>query len=373
MPTKSKLATKITCPNDGSTNVHWDIKRQKLHCASCRQEFDQLAPVITQGEHNFNGIPIDEKITAKLEVPTNIFDYRCTGCGAAIVLDVNTSMNTRCSWCRNELTMNKVIDTEFTPNGIIPFAISKDTALKNFRKWTRKHWFVRSDFAAKDSDIEIKAIYYPFYAIDRSAHYDITATGERNTSRRSGNYIITRHEQYSIRTPSMAYVDDFELVSLTSIKNQLIINSIEPYDWTKVRAFDYAFLNTFAAQHRDISLETIAGEVDRKLTALIYDDIKKDLNRATRMQNIKILYHTGPVEDSIAYCLAPAWLITYIDKKDKKTYFFALNGQTGKTSGILPVSYQKLILFFLILTLITAALATILNVLVLIVASKGYI
>lgn len=371
-PSKSTHTTKIVCPNDGSTNIHWNIAHQKLHCDSCRQEFEQIAPVVTKYETVFNGIPVDGKISSKLEIPENIAEYTCGGCGAKIILDTKTSMGTRCSWCRNELTANKAINTEFTPNGIIPFAITKENALETFRTWVKKHWFVRKDFAAKDSDIEIKPIYYPFYAVDRNAHYEIHATGERTKTRHSGNYVITKHEEYDLRTPSMAYVDDFELTSLTEIKDKLIINSIEPYDWTKVRLFDYAYLNSFAAEHRDIELHTVAEYIDKKLTQMIYADISGDLSSATRLEKIQVCYHENErVDDSIAYCLAPAWLITYTDKKANRVYFFAINGQTGKTSGILPISYQKLTLFIIVLTLIASSITTLINVIYLISSAGG--
>lgn len=370
--THSTHTTKIICPNDGSTNIRWNIKHQKLHCESCRTEFDQIAPVVTKEETSFNGIPVDEKISAKLDVPKNIAEYTCGGCGAKVILDTKTSIGARCSWCRNELTTNKAINTEFTPNGIIPFKITKEAALKKFRSWIKKHWFVRRDFAATDSDIEIKPIYYPFYAIDRNAHYDISASGKRSRSRRRGDYLITTHEEFDIRTPSMSTIDDFELISLSEIKNKLIINSIEPYDWTKVRLFDYAYLNAFAAEHRDISLDEVTHEIDQKLTALIYADIKKDLTKKTKLSDVRVHYHeTKHLEDAIAYCLAPAWLITYTDKKANRVYFFAINGQTGKTTGILPISYQKLTLFLIILTLIASTLTALINILYLLVSAGG--
>ena len=46
------------------------------------------------------------------------------------------------------------------------------------------------------------------------------------------------------------------------------------------------------------------------------------------------------------YALLPVWTFTYQDKKDDKMYYFALNGQTGKTCGRLPVDRGKLALLF---------------------------
>jgi len=370
--THSRLGTKIVCPNDGSTNVHWAVDHQKFHCDSCRHKFDQIRPVITEGTVLFNGIPVDEKISASLEVPDNIAEYKCTGCGAEVILDTTTSMGARCSWCRNELAMNKVIDTEFTPNGIIPFVVTKDHALEAFRKFVKKHWFVRKDFASKDADLEVKAIYYPFYALDRHWEFTVTGTGEhKSMSYRSGNYIYTDYTDYAISAQAKAFVDDFEKPALREIRDLLVVNNVQPYDWEKVRPFDYAYLNSFAAEHRDEDLTVAMGYINNEIMKMLHEDLNRRLQKALQLTKATVGKLEGVPKDEIAYCLAPMWLITYTDQKEKRVYYFAMNGQTGKVSGILPVSWQKLTTFLVIFTLVASLLAALLNLFFLVLASHG--
>ena len=49
----------------------------------------------------------------------------------------------------------------------------------------------------------------------------------------------------------------------------------------------------------------------------------------------------------------PTWMLTYIYKG--QTYIFAMNGQTGKTFGSLPICPKKLNFLFLCVVLITFA------------------
>ena len=42
------------------------------------------------------------------------------------------------------------------------------------------------------------------------------------------------------------------------------------------------------------------------------------------------------------YTLLPVWVLTYKDKKEDKMYYFAMNGQSGKICGVLPVDYGRL-------------------------------
>ena len=48
-----------------------------------------------------------------------------------------------------------------------------------------------------------------------------------------------------------------------------------------------------------------------------------------------------------ATALLPVWTVTYNDKARGKIYYFALNGQTGKIWGELPVDQKKLAVLFL--------------------------
>ena len=48
------------------------------------------------------------------------------------------------------------------------------------------------------------------------------------------------------------------------------------------------------------------------------------------------------------YALLPVWILTYRDKAGKdELYYFAMNGQTGKICGKLPVAKGKLVKLFL--------------------------
>jgi len=59
------------------------------------------------------------------------------------------------------------------------------------------------------------------------------------------------------------------------------------------------------------------------------------------------------------YALLPVWALTYRDKKDGKVYYFAMNGQTGKICGRLPVDKGKLAVLFLSVFLPVFAIAAI--------------
>ena len=59
-----------------------------------------------------------------------------------------------------------------------------------------------------------------------------------------------------------------------------------------------------------------------------------------------IFAHAGIRDEKWSYALLPVWTLTYNDKARGKIYYFALNGQTGKICGKLPVDRKKIIILF---------------------------
>ena len=65
--------------------------------------------------------------------------------------------------------------------------------------------------------------------------------------------------------------------------------------------------------------------------------------------------------ENVDYVLLPVWMLnTFI--KDK-AYTFAMNGQTGKIVGDIPISKGKAIFFFLILTALGFGIAALIAML----------
>ena len=339
-------ARKFRCPNDGSTDIYWEVEVGQLICHHCRHVVAE-APR-TEGQV-LNGIVVSDGVTAALP-EDNICSFKCEGCGAEVVCDKNTSMAAKCSWCRNNLIPGDVVSNEFTPDGIIPFAISQKQAIDAFQRWVRKHWFVRKGFG-KVENVVVKPVYYPFYLLDARIDVAVDGTGETVVRRYSrGNYDYTDYEQYRLHGPAVGHIDDQERVALTEIVNETIVNLVRPFDWRapQLRQFNYKYLNGYNAEHRDIDFNSISRSVGDEGVAALTSELNKRL--PTKVSPKVMGYNP-----TIGYVLAPVWLLTYVDQVDKKTYFFAINGQNGKSAGVLPVDWKKSSIFIIACTAVMAA------------------
>ncbi len=335
-------ALKFRCPNDGSTDIYWEIERGELICLHCRHVFS--GEPIPAGGRVLNGIAVSDGVVRALP-EDNICTFRCEGCGAEVVADKSTSMSAKCSWCRSNLIPGDVVSNEFTPDGIIPFAISEKQAVESFQKWVRKHWFVRKGFGNVE-DVIVKPVYYPFYVLDARVDANVDGTGEKLIrSYRSGNYDYRDYEQFRLQGPTVGQVDDQERVALREVVNEKIVNLVRPFDWRQpaLRQFSYPYLNGYNAEHRDIDFNTISDSVrDEGVSA-----VASELNRRLETDVRPTIAAYSPV---IGYVLAPVWLLTYVDRAESKTYFFAINGQNGRSAGTLPVDWKKSSIFIVACT-----------------------
>ena len=135
------------------------------------------------------------------------------------------------------------------------------------------------------------------------------------------------------------------------------MDSIEPFDYSELKPFSTAYLPGFLADKYDVSVEDSNKRADNRCIHTLENAIEDTLiGYTTRV----------PVDDNIAsinrgkvhYALLPVWLLNV--KWENKTYLFAVNGQTGRTAGNLPISKSKALAFFASLAVPLSILGTML-------------
>ena len=105
-------------------------------------------------------------------------------------------------------------------------------------------------------------------------------------------------------------------------------------DYSKIVPFDTAYLSGFLADKYDV--EAKAGE------PRIKDRVSRSLDMLLQpsLAGFSTLIPTGSTvnvaHSKSRYVLMPVWMLT--TRYKDKTYLFAMNGQSGKMTGSLPVS-----------------------------------
>ena len=120
------------------------------------------------------------------------------------------------------------------------------------------------------------------------------------------------------------------------------MDSIEPYDYTELKPFSTAYLPGFLADKYDVSVEDSRNRADRRCAGSLADALEKTVTGYASCKETarSIQLKRGKVH----YALLPVWILN--TRWEGKDFLFAMNGQTGKLVGNLPVSTKRVIGLF---------------------------
>jgi len=138
------------------------------------------------------------------------------------------------------------------------------------------------------------------------------------------------------------------------------MNSIEPFDYKELVPFNEAYLSGFLAEKYDQTKEEVQSVAINRAENTILSEINQTLNRySSKVINEKTF---TPSSFHGEYVLLPVWLLN-IKYKDK-IYPYAMNGQTGKMIGDIPVQKSKVVFAFFILTIFLIFITSLLFILI---------
>lgn len=331
------------CPNCGA-EITFDPKLQKGKCDFCLSEFT-ISDI--ENSNNYDNRHINEKNIEynynsewdNIDNKTRV--YSCPRCGAEIVSDNNTTA-TFCCYCNGPVVLSDKFNGEFRPSKIIPFKIDRDTAIENFIKWSKHKWFLPSEFSSNKQLEKITGIYIPFWLVDSDITGQMSARGKKITRWTRGDYEYTKTDIYNIyREANMSFKN---VPSNASSKmDDSVMESIEPYNSKELKEFSIGYLPGFFSEKYDKTKDKVLPIIESKIRTGANDILRNSINGYTTIDIVGINEKFN--KTYCYYTLMPVWMMTYSLKN--KNYIFAMNGQTGKVFGILPVSKKKIFLLFI--------------------------
>jgi len=311
------------CPNCGAP-IHFKPELGKFKCDHCDSEF--CAEQLTDMDK------IKDVIDKQLEHYVN---YNCPDCGAEIITDENTAA-TFCVYCGNTSIIKSRLSGDFAPKYIIPFKMDKDKAVNAFKNLRKGRPLVPSSFVSEKNIQKIQGVYIPFWLYDISVDGTVNARATKVTSWSRGDTHYTKTDTYHVvRGGSIGYTR-VPVDGSTRFNNDMM-NSIEPFDYSKLIDYNHAYLSGFLAEKYDVDKDTA------------YEDAEKRTLNSTReeMLGSMIGYTTKNITsddlkasiNETTYVLLPVWMVN-VKYKDK-FYLFAMNGESGKFIGNIPLDKKK--------------------------------
>ena len=325
------------CPNCNA-ELTFDPAGDDFGCAYCgshftKTELDKLATAQQAEQKEEADAKAQEKPVEGGEGDLNA--YSCPNCGAEIVADATTAA-TFCYYCHSPVILTGKLAGKYKPDAVIPFKVSRKSVEKELKAWCKKKRFLDKRFLSDAQTDKLTGVYFPFWLVDTKLHADLTATAEDANTWMVGDTEYTEHKEYAVERSADL---DIKNVSIKALKKPEVnmLDGIYPYDTKDVKDFDMAYLSGFFAEKRDVEKENASAEANATTQATAKDMMLDKTSCPGVLTNVNC--KTDTLSQTWRYTLMPAWMMTY--NYGGKLYYFAMNGQTGKIFGNVPVDKKK--------------------------------
>ncbi len=257
--------------------------------------------------------------------------YSCRSCGGEIVAE-ETLGATACPFCDNPVVLTSKFSSSLRPERVLPFQVTKEEAIAALKKHYLDKKLLPSVFKEENHLEEVKGVYVPFWLFDAEAEADMEYEGTKVRMWSDRNYRYTETSFFrSYRSGDIGF--SAVPVDGSSAIDDRLTQSIEPFQVDQAVPFQMAYLSGFYANKYDVGeeeAEVVANQRIQNSTAKAFEDTVKGYQTVRPIRaNIKL--NRGGVE----YVLLPMWLLS--TRWQDKSFTFAMNGQTGKFVGDLPL------------------------------------
>lgn len=265
----------------------------------------------------------------------NMRAYNCPSCTAELICDENTAV-TSCPYCGNPTVVPGQFSGTLKPDFVIPFKVKKEQAVEALKKHYEGKPFLPKAFKDKNHIEEIKGVYVPFWLFNGEADCEAVYDCGRTHTYRSGSYDVIHTDHFEVLREGSVSFSRIPVDGSTKIPDDYM-DSIEPFDYTELKPFSTGYMPGFLADKYDVSAEDCSRRADERAKNTAESCLRASVvNYSSVLERHKnIQLHRGEVK----YALLPVWLLS--TRWNGQNWLFAMNGQTGKFVGKLPVDKKK--------------------------------
>lgn len=342
------------CPKCGATDISLNTKTGKLRCNYCRHEFE---PEKVEGLETDIDNLIGEIVGSGTQDIQKDFDnmmtFKCSSCGAEVVIDTSEATQARCHWCRNTLSVNQQIPNGSVPDVVLPFKLSKNEAKIEIEKFVGKRkFFAHPKFREEFTTENIMGVYFPYMVVDVNSHARFIGKGEHEVRRYTRGTKENQRTYYDADLYKVGRDFDLTIEGLTvessadkldkkaANKTNNIINAIMPFDTENSVKWNANYLKGYTSEKRDTNIDQLRPIVDaqsKDIARYAANDTLKQYDRGVRWEEEKM--DVKGKQWKAAYL--PVWLYSYQDQ-NSVLHYVAVNARTKETIGSVPIHMPKL-------------------------------
>ena len=291
----SNIPLRIYCKSCGAP-AGFDIINQTYRCPFCGglsgiQEAKQEVYAWRQLQM--------ERIETKAD-GQNLEEHSCPSCGARFVFRSGEASQT-CDFCGSKLIRREFSCPEQMPELIIPFFITPEEARQRMLDWGHKNQKTPEGRSVVSSMNKLHGCYLPYRLVRGPVYGTVTRDG---TSR---------------KYQCAGYLEGTAVNTSRQLDN-LVLNGIEPFDWSQSRPFEYGYIAGQNVKLTDIS----DGEIDCRIREEAAADFLPEVEKVMQTSGVTVQTETGNI-DTLSVLLP-----VYFIKSGRLTA--VMNGQTGRIS-----------------------------------------
>ena len=325
----AQTSTQLVCPNCGGT-MQFDPQVGKMKCIFCDSVFSQ-----EEAEAFFNQQAEEEAVKESGDdwgdLADNMRAYSCNTCGAEIICDENTAA-TRCPYCDNTTVIEAQFSGAVKPDFVIPFAFTKEQAMEKYKGYYQTRKLLPKDFLSSNRVQEIQGVYVPFWLYDGSVNIDaeFEAADKEETSTEIIRKLYKADRRGTINCENVP-------ADASKRMPDDIMDSVEPFKFADLKPFSMMYMPGFLAERFDVEGDDDLQRAEKRVVNTAKQKTKETVKHnevSEKRGDYKVNYTKKK------YAMLPIWYLT--TSWNGKQWNFAMNGQTGKFTGDLPVDYKKL-------------------------------
>lgn len=329
-----KTLLEYKCPACGGA-LAFDPNQQKLKCPYCDTEFEtELLQQLSREEQNKPQDDMSWQQTDNCygaQEAQALASYVCQSCGGELVTDVNTAA-TSCPYCGNPVVMSQNVTGDLRPDCIIPFKLDKQAAMDALKKHLSGKILLPKVFKDENHIRQIKGVYVPFWLYDAQADGNAAFRATRVRTWSDSRYFYTETSHYRATRAGALAFSGVPVDGSSKMADELM-ESIEPFDLSQAEPFQSPYLAGYYADRYDVSAQDCAPRANDRIRTSTLQALR---DTVTGYSTVTQEQGSISLSDSkIRYALYPVWLL-HTRYRDTD-YLFAMNGQTGKIVGDLPM------------------------------------
>lgn len=332
------LEYKCPCCDAG---LRFSGAEQKLTCEYCDNSFE--LDTIRQYNEALNdtqeeGFEWDdhEDVQWTGDEQEQMRTFLCQNCAGELITD-GTTAATFCPYCDDPVVIPGRLSGGLRPDAVIPFKTTKEDAQNALLKLCKGKPLLPKDFTSKQRLEKITGMYVPFWLYDCAGSVDGQYKATRVKRWSDSRYHYTRTDHFMLTRAAKA---EFKAIPMdgSSKMDDTVMESIEPFNKNDAVDFDTAYLSGFLADKYDVEAKSgetrIRLRVGNTLDDLLAPSFSGYSSVVPTSKQLRVDHNKA------RYVLLPVWMLN--TRYGDKTYTFAMNGQTGKMTGELPIDKKRM-------------------------------